>query len=67
MALTSDAKAHPAELRNRVTSPGGTTAAGLFELEAGGVRVALARALTAYRRSQELGAAMNNTITGDKR
>ena len=68
VALMRDAKAHPAELRNRVTSPGGTTAAGLFELEAGGVRVALTRAVeAAYRRSQELGAAMNITNTGDKR
>ena len=47
---------HPAELRNRVTSPAGTTAAGLFELEAGNVRATMVRAINAaYRRSQELG------------
>ncbi len=51
---------HPAELRNRVTSAGGTTAAGLYEMEAGGVRATLARAvMAAYHRSQELGAAYN--------
>jgi pyrroline-5-carboxylate reductase len=47
---------HPAELRNRVTSPGGTTAAGLYELEKAGLRGILADAiLAAYHRSQALG------------
>ncbi len=49
--------AHPAELRNLVTSPGGTTAEGLQALEQGGVRAALHDAvMAAYRRSQELAA-----------
>jgi pyrroline-5-carboxylate reductase len=48
---------HPAELKNRVTSPAGTTAAGLFELEQSGVRAAVIRAVeAAYHRSAELGA-----------
>ncbi len=47
---------HPADLRNRVTSPAGTTAAGTLVLERAGVRSALIDAVdTAYRRSQELG------------
>jgi pyrroline-5-carboxylate reductase len=51
---------HPAELRNRVTSPAGTTGAGLFELEAGGVRTAIMRAVqAAYQRSVDLGVAQN--------
>lgn len=47
---------HVAELRNQVTSPGGTTAAGLYELEKGGLRTTIADAIwAAYRRSVELG------------
>lgn len=47
---------HPAQLRNAVTSPGGTTAAGLSELERGNLRTVLSDAIwSAYRRSCELG------------
>ena len=37
-ALASETGKHPAELRNMVTSPGGTTAAGLHAMEEGGFR-----------------------------
>lgn len=47
---------HPAELRDRVTSPGGTTANGLQALEEHQVRAALLKAVQkATQRSQELG------------
>ena len=47
---------HPAELRNRVTSPGGTTADAIYQLEEGGFRTVLSKAVSAaYRRSVELG------------
>ncbi len=47
---------HPGELKDMVTSPGGTTVAGLSELEKGGLRGVLIRAVeAATRRSEELG------------
>jgi pyrroline-5-carboxylate reductase len=47
---------HPAELRNMVTTPGGTTASALDILEKGGFRTVLSDAIwAAYRRAVELG------------
>lgn len=47
---------HPAQLRNMVTSPGGTSAAALHELESGRLRTVLSEAVwAAFRRTEELG------------
>lgn len=47
---------HPAEMRNMVTSPGGTSADALYQLEKGAFRTVISKAvLAAYRRSVELG------------
>ncbi|MGB3355380.1 MAG: pyrroline-5-carboxylate reductase [Mycobacterium sp.] len=54
LGLTVDTS--PAQLRATVTSPGGTTAAGLRELERGGLRSAVANAVAAAKiRSEQLG------------
>ena len=47
---------HPAEMRNMVTSPGGTSADALYQLEKGAFRTVMSKAvLAAYQRSVELG------------
>ena len=47
---------HPATLRNMVTSPGGTSASAIYELEKGGFRTILSKAVfAAYQRSADLG------------
>ena len=49
---------HAAQLRNMVTTPAGTTAAGLYAMEKGGLRAAIMSGIVAaYERCLELGAA----------
>ena len=55
---------HPAELRNMVTSPGGTSAAALHELESGRLRTVLSEAVwAAYRRTVELGDQLEASVS----
>ena len=57
---------HPAELRNMVTSPGGTSAAALHELESGRLRTVLSDAVWAsFRRTVELGEQLEASLAKD--
>jgi pyrroline-5-carboxylate reductase len=54
--LVLESGVHPAQLKDRVASPGGTTIAGLHQLEQGGFRATLMEAVEAATiRSKELG------------
>jgi pyrroline-5-carboxylate reductase len=53
---------HPAEMRNLVTSPGGTSAHALYQLEKGGFRTLLSKAVwAAFQRSVSL-SALNTAV-----
>jgi len=60
---------HPAELRNMVTSPGGTSAAALHALESGRLRTVLSDAVwAAFQRTVELGDQLEASVgTGPAR
>jgi len=54
-----DSKEHPGQLKDRVTSPGGTSIAGIHTLEQGGLRTTIMDAVeAATNRSRELGEMM---------
>jgi pyrroline-5-carboxylate reductase len=57
--LLIETREHPGQLKDRVTSPGGTAIAGLATLESGGLRTTLINAVEAATiRSKELGEMM---------
>ncbi len=67
-AFARSSAMHPAVLRNMVTSPGGTSAAALHELESGRLRTVLSEAVWAsYRRTVELGEELEATVARDER
>jgi pyrroline-5-carboxylate reductase len=58
---------HPAELRNMVTSPGGTSAEALYQLEKGTIRTVLSKAIwAAYERTRSLGAGQDVSETRER-
>jgi pyrroline-5-carboxylate reductase len=57
---------HPAYLRNMVTSPAGTSAAAIHEMEKGRLRTVLSEAVfAAYRRTEELGRELEEETAGE--
>jgi len=62
--LLIETQEHPGQLKDRVTSPGGTAIAGLATLESGGLRTTLINAVEAATlRSKELGDMMTKTFS----
>ncbi len=54
--LAKETKEHPSVLRDQVTSPGGTTIAGITAMEKEGARTAIKEAiLAAYKKTKEIG------------
>jgi pyrroline-5-carboxylate reductase len=51
--LLSQKMMHPAELRDSVTTPAGTTIAGIYELEKGSVRTSIMNAVDAATQAAE--------------
>lgn len=63
-----DTKEHPAILRNSVTSPAGTTASAIYELENGKFTTVVKNAVWAcYRRSLEMGGECSNIGPGRRK
>jgi pyrroline-5-carboxylate reductase len=58
--FAQESQKHPAELRNMVTSPNGTSAEALYQLEKGGVRTVISKAIyAAYQKTGVLSEMIN--------
>jgi len=63
--FAAQSELHPAQLKNAVTSPGGTSAAAIYELEKGRIRTVFSDAVwAAYRRTLELGERLEREVDG---
>ena len=66
--MLQETNAHPGQLKDMVTSPGGTAIAGLHTLEKGGLRTTLINAVEAATlRSKELGEIMMENFSNDNK
>jgi pyrroline-5-carboxylate reductase len=66
--MLQETKAHPGQLKDMVTSPGGTAIAGLHTLEKGGLRTTLINAVEAATiRSKELGEIMMENFSNNEK
>ena len=62
--FTRQSGRHLAELRNMVTSPGGTSADAVYQLDKGGLRTVLSKDVwAAYQKSVRLGAVANGAVS----
>ena len=58
-----ETRKHPAELRNMVTSPGGTSAEAIYQMEKGALRTVLSKAVyAAFLRTQTLSESVSKNI-----
>ena len=58
--FAQESQKHPAELRNMVTSPNGTSAEALYQLEKGGMRTVISKAIyAAYQKTGVLSSMIN--------
>ncbi|MGH9931076.1 MAG: pyrroline-5-carboxylate reductase [Pyrinomonadaceae bacterium] len=59
--FAKESQKHPAELRNMVTSPGGTSAEAIYQMEKGSLRTVLSKAVwAAFQRAEALGGKKKN-------
>jgi pyrroline-5-carboxylate reductase len=66
VAFARNSGKHMAELRNMVTSPGGTSAEAIYQMEKGGLRTVLSRSVyAAYQRTQALAAEQDAGLDAD--